>query len=81
MSRSLNWRAISSAASRFTSRALLSWSVVLRDLLPEFTSMTCNASVLSIIMYAPERNETVFPNDDFICLVTLNLSKMGVSSL
>ena len=77
MSRRRSWRAISSPARRFTSRALVSWSEPALVRLPELTSITCRASVCSMMIYAPFLNETVFPNDDLICRVMLKWSKIG----
>ncbi len=79
MSRRRSCRAISSAAFRFTSRALDSWSGLALLLFPELTSITCRASVCSIIIYAPLLNDTVFPKELLICLVMLKLSKIGTS--
>ncbi len=77
ISRNRNWRAISVAAIKLTSSAVSSWLLALLDLFPLFTSITCKASVCSIIRYAPFAIETVFPKEVLICLSIPNFSKMG----
>ena len=48
ISLSRNWRAISVAAIKFTSKAVVSWFSALLEWFPLLTSITCSASVCSI---------------------------------
>ena len=63
---SLNCRAISIAASRFTDRAAVCWSVL--HFRATVQSMTCIASVCSMTRYALLAMVAVLPKDDLICL-------------
>ena len=77
ISRRRSCLASSSAAPRFTSIALASCPLLALERLPLFTSTTCKASVCSMMRYAPFLYETVFPNEDLICLVIAKLSNIG----
>ena len=72
--------AISSAASKFVSRAVLSTFFCLIDF-PEFTSIDTNASVGLITKYPPEANFTSVSKISYNFNSIFSLKKSGVLSL
>ena len=69
MSRSLSWRATSSAASRLL-RKTVSSRFVLPTFLPVFTSMTVRASVRSMMSEPPEGSHTLRSSALWSCSCT-----------